>query len=999
MVMLKKFARIGGLAALVGCLAVSPALAQQSTATVNGTIADQGGGVLPGVVITATNEATQVSREGVTDGEGIFILTAIPPGTYTLSAGLPGFQTVEQTGIVIQVGQNLSFDFTLGVGGVAETVTVTGESPLVNTTSSRIGYVVTEREIDSIPSQGRTQFGLVQLVPGVTPDLGALGEGDFEGDAFYANGQSNDRNQWNVDGVSNQQSNGGGSGPQARISLDATAEFQVLTHQYTAETGGASGVIINAITKSGTNQFSGRGFYFNTSEKLSQRNEFLPDGEDKQPASQHISGFSLGGPMVRDKAFIFFNVDSIRQRASHIHTFPGESQSRFANYNATEVVRRFATLLRLDYTEGNHGFRFTWAREPKPSMAQGFDCCATLDQRRAEMSVGDRSYNGGWTAIIGNRATNELIISRIGEERIVTNLAMANISPSDYLTDGWLTADYVGLNGRDQFDIGSENAYADFDTGLRDAHSGRITVLPAVKNTFTFAGNRHTFKAGGTWDKRNGTPEYRGNRDNGSFQFRHNIPFDPANAFSYPSRFRILMGNIVFDESDTFWNAFVHDQWRVGDNLTLDLGVRWDYQEQLPDQKDAFAPRLGFAYDPTSTGRTVIRGGIGKFYDYHFLGVPIRLLRNGLFSQTFQFDTRTDRSAAQGVIPTRHICLQPVLSDDGRLAEMSPACRAAMVDVRNSLQPGGASFINDEPLFEAENRRMGYLWGYSIGVQHQLAPDLAVSVSFVGNRGYDQMGTTDINEGPEDADGVVTRLGVDTFDPDGVLVPAIARGTDFEQVLRYVVSPDFNSQFDSLETTLEKRFSDGWSARASYTLAKSQNTVDTFGFSPERNAHDRDPRRDFGRTTTDNRHAFAMGVNVNPWSTLTIGGMVRAYSGYPINETIGDDANDDGEDDDRPCAGVHDLDRPILSALDSGGCALKNGIDGNALSLVDLTVRYTVNLPGPGVQTIGFYFDVYNVMNKVNFGNPSGERLDDNFLVPVVAGRPREAQVGIRYTF
>ena len=854
--------------------------------------------------------------------------------------------------------------------------------------------------MDTIPSQGRTQFGLMQLVPGVTPDLGAIGEGDFEGDAFYANGQSNDRNQWNVDGVSNQQSNGGGSGPQARISLDATAEFQVLTHQFTAESGGASGVIINAITKSGTNTFAGRGYYFHTSEKLSQRNVFLPAGDDKQPASQHISGASLGGPLVQDKAFIFFNVDSIRQKASHIHTFPGESQSRFANYNATEVVRRFATLLRLDYTEGSHGFRFTWAREPKPSMAQGFDCCATLDQRRAEMSVGDRSYNGGWTAIIGNRATNELIISRIGEERIVTNLAMANISPSDYLTDGWLTADYVGLAGRDQFDIGSENAYADFDTGLRDAHSGRITVLPAVKNTFTFAGNSHTFKAGGTWDKRNGTPEYRGNRDNGSFQFRHNIPFDPDNAFSYPSRFRILMGNIVFDESDTFWNAFVHDQWRVSDNLTLDLGVRWDYQEQLPDQKDAFAPRVGFAYDPTSTGRTVIRGGIGKFYDYHFLGVPIRLLRNGLFSQTFQFDTRTDRSAGRGVIPTRHICPQPVLSDDGRLAEISPACRAELTNIRSSLQPGGASFINDEPLFEAENRRMGYLWGYSIGVQHQLATDLAVGVSFVGNRGYDQMGTIDINEGPEDANGIVTRLGVDTFDPNGALVPAIARSTDFEQVLRYIVSPDFNSQFDSLETTLVKRFSDGWSARAQYTLASAKNTVDTFGFNFERNAHDRDPRRDFGRTSVDNRHAFAAGVNVNPWSTLTFGGMFRAYSGYPINETIGDDANDDGEDDDRPCAGVHDQDRPILSALDSGGCAIKNGIDGQKLALLDLTVRYTVNLPGAGgAQSIGFYFDVYNVLNKDNFGNPSGERLDDNFLVPVVAGRPREAQIGIRYTF
>ena len=994
MVNLKKAAGIGSLAALVVCLAL-PALAQQSTATISGTVADQDGGVLPGVVVTAANEATGVAREGVTDGTGVFIMSAIPPGVYTLSAGLPGFQTVEQTGITVLVGQDLSFDFSLSVGGIEETITVTGEAPIVDTSNSRIGYVVTEREVDQLPSQGRTQFGLVQLVPGVTPDLGAIGEGDFEGDAFYANGQTNDRNQWNVDGVSNQQSNGGGSGPQARISLDATAEFQVLTHQYTAESGGASGVIINAITKSGTNTVAGRGYYFHTSEKMSQRHALLPDDEDKQPAAQHIIGGSIGGPLVRDKAFAFFNVDSIRQTASHIHTFPAEAQSRFANYNATEVVRRFATLLRLDYTQGNHGFRFTWSREPKPSMAQGFDCCATLDHRRAEMSVGDRAYNGGWTAIIGNRATNELIISRVGEERIVTNLAAANIAESDYLTDGWLDADYIGLAGRDQFDIGSASLYADFNAGLDDYHSGRITVLPAVKNVFTFAGNQHTIKVGGTWDKRDGTPEYRGNRDNGAFSFRHNIPFDPANAFSYPSRFRILMGNIVFDQSDTFWNAFAHDQWRVGDNLTLDLGVRWDYQEQLPDQKDAFAPRFGFAYDPTNTGRTVIRGGVGKFYDYHFLAVPIRVLRDGLFSQTFQFDTRTDRSADNGVIPS-HVCLQPV--SDGRLAQISPACRAALTGVRSDLQPGGAAFVNDQPLFDNPDRKMGYLWGYSVGVQHEIVPNLAVGVSYVGNRGYDQMGTIDINEGPLDANSEVTRLGVNVFDPNGTLIPASARATDFEQVLQYVVSPDFNSAFQSVETSLEKRFSDGWSARGSYTWSDSKNTSPTFANSPERVAFDREPRRDYGRTGTDNRHAFALGANVNPWSTLQFGGVIRAYSGYPINELVGDDFDGDGEDNDRPCQGVSDFGMPIRSALDSQGCAVKNGIDGNAVSLVDLTVRYTVNL-GAGAQSVGFYFDVYNVLNKTNFGNPDGDRLADNFLVPVVAGRPREAQVGFRYTF
>jgi hypothetical protein len=950
--------------------------------------------VLPGVVVTATNEATGIAREVVTGSEGSFAMIALSPGTYALGVELPGFQGQMRQGVVLQVGQEVTINFTLPIASVAETVTVTGEAPLIDTTTSQLGEVVTAREIDSIPSQGRTQFGLVQLVPGVTPNLASIGEGDFEGDNFSANGQVGDRNQWNVDGVSNQQSNGGGSGPQARVPLDSTAEFQVLTHQYTAESGGASGVIINAVTKSGTNQFTGAGFYFNTSEKLAARNHFLPEDAEKPVTNQHISGFALGGPIIRNRAFFFFNLDSIRQKGVYIHTFPAEAKPTFKDYNATEAIRRFATLTRLDLNAGQHNFRFTWSREPKPSVAQNFDCCATLDHRPIEMSYGDRGYNGGWTAILGNRATNELIVSRIGENRIVSNMAVAGIAESDYFTDGWLDNGYTGLAGRDQFDLGSTSFYADFNTGLINDHNGRVTVLPAVRNAFTYAGNTHTVKVGGTWDHRSARPEYRGDGDNGIFTFQHNLPFNSADPRTYPSQFQILLGNIRFEQTDTFWNTYAQDRWRVNNNLTFDLGLRWDYQEQTPNHKDAFAPRLGFAYDPTGTGRTVIRGGAGKFYDYHFLGVAILLRRNGVFSQTFEFDTGEDLAADRGVIPTSHVCLQPALS--GRLAAISPGCRAFLTSLRNSLQPGaGAEFINTEPLLDSPDRRMAHLWGYSVGVEHRLMTDLAAGIHYVGNRGRDQMGRVDINEGPLGANGRVTRLGVDAFDPDGTLIPGVARNARFQRVLQYTISDAFNTAFDSLETALTKRFSAGWSARASYTLSYAKDV----GFANPRVSNDRNPREDYGRSNQDNRHTFAAGVNVTPWRAVTIGAMFRAYSGYPINETIGRDVNGDRDNTDRPVRGVDDLTRPILSPLDSNGRAVRNGIDGNGLKLLDLTFRYNLNLPGARVQTVGFYLDLYNALNTTILGNPTGNRNSQNFMIPVVAGRATEAQIGIRYTF
>ena len=211
-------------------------------------------------------------------------------------------------------------------------------------------------------------------------------------------------------------------------------------------------------------------------------------------------------------------------------------------------------------------------------------------------------------------------------------------------------------------------------------------------------------------------------------------------------------------------------------NLTLNLGLRYDYQQLTPETKSGFAPRLGFAYDPTGTGKTVIRGGVGKFYEYTLVGVANTLNRFGVYGQTFTFQTNEDTSADRGVIPTSHACLQPTGS--GGLAVISPACRAFLTSIRNSLQPGASTqFVNTEPQLDGD-RRMGYLWSYSVGVKHELMPSLAVGVDYVGNRGRDQTAQIDISEGPVGPNGRIIRLTPDQFDPTGELIPASARGRE-----------------------------------------------------------------------------------------------------------------------------------------------------------------------------------------------------------------------------
>jgi hypothetical protein len=174
-----------------------------------------------------------------------------------------------------------------------------------------------------------------------------------------------------------------------------------------------------------------------------------------------------------------------------------------------------------------------------------------------------------------------------------------------------------------------------------------------------------------------------------------------------------------------------------------------------------------------------------------------------------------------------------------------------------------------------------------------------------------------------------------------------------------------------------------------YTLARLDDV-------PARFTNDRSPRDDYGRANSDNRHALVLSGAVQPMGGLSVGALFRYYSGLPINETVGQDVNGDRDNNDRPVAGIHDLDRPILSPLDENGRAVRNGIDGNSTVLLDLNLSYTADIP---TGQAGFFLEVYNVLNKVNLGNPTGNRNSSNFMVPVVAGRPLQVQLGVRYTF
>jgi hypothetical protein len=333
------------------------------------------------------------------------------------------------------------------------------------------------------------------------------------------------------------------------------------------------------------------------------------------------------------------------------------------------------------------------------------------------------------------------------------------------------------------------------------------------------------------------------------------------------------------------------------------------------------------------------------------------------------------------------------------MAKISPACRAQLVSIQSQIAAG--TRINTDNVRLPGNRKLGFLYQIDVGVERQIMNGMAVTADYVGSRGRDQTGLIDINEPRLLANGTIGRPGASVFDPDGTRIPAQARTAAFQRVLEYHTDPIFNSDYDALELSLDKRFANRWSGRASYTLSRSRDVAAAsaggFGIVNKRVNDDLNPRRDYGLATFDNRHAFTAGGNWNAWRDFGIGATYRYYSGNPVNETVGTDRNGDRDTTDRPLKGRDDLTRPIVSKLDSTGTAIRNGIKGTDKMLLDLRLQYVHRISGE--RTAGVFWEIYNALNRTNFANPIGARNSADFLRSITADEARSMQIGLRYTF
>ncbi len=926
--------------------AAAPLAAQVSTFELTGVIRDEQAGVLPGVSVTMRNEATGGTRTVVSDANGRYYFANLPPqGTWELSTELAGFRSFKQATLDFYAGSKPVMNLTLTVGALQETVTVVQEAPLVNTGQATLGLSVNKDQIAELPLNGRDYFDLALLGSGVS-DVGSDSVAGSRSQTI--NGAYSRYTSYSLDGFNNTRDQHGVS--KTDIPIDAMSEFRVLTNQFSAEYGETVGGIVTIISKSGTNTVHGSGSLFVRPGRWDSPN---PLTGVKAPFSRQDYAAVLGGPLVLNRTHYFASAEYRNEDEQAEVTAPIDNGRFRGTFPVgTNRNRLFAKVDHSFNASNRFEAKFIMGRSTTLAGVGGLNI---VDNVQTQVN-NDLSSNATYTRLFSSNRLNELRFG-ISNEDVISTTEKPQFTPTG-----------VALSYPGQGNLGSTN---------RRQTSPDKSIQ--VANTFTWHTTSHTVKVGG--NARSATPggELLIALD-GAYVFAPGAPYpyNPNNPASWPIQYQQGFfgsgtGEVKFDK----WHyaAFVQDDWKLGDNLTLNIGLRYQNETLVADNYN-LAPRFGFAWDVTGDSRTVLRGGAGVFHGTVFSTI-----------NAFEGFNNPDGFRVVTFAPGDPLFPQYPNNLPGPLL---PA----------GIVPPPGNFFLEVPEYAPSKRESPESYNVTLGLDRQLMATMSMAIDFSYNRGMRLLVPTDVNapayfdystgstRSPQAGD-AARPFGVPGRPiPAGVLsyLPNGYPKSGYRDL--YLQESSGESRYTALAVSVNKRLSQDFSLQGQYTWSRATNNGDGFRAANALPLNPNDRDAEWGRSATDVPHAFSLnGIYLLPFD-FQLAGIVRARSGQPVDPRVGLDLNGDRLTRERPFA--------------NGTILGRNSFRAPGFAALDLGISKKVSI---GHRRIEGRIEAFNLTNHLNpssvnstYGpdanNPRQEFLRINSVNP-----GRQYQVSLRVVF
>ncbi len=932
------------------------AVAQSTTGAIGGVVSNPNKEVVPAAAVAVRNVETNKEDSATTDDTGRFKVTGLQPGKYAVTVTSSGFSPLIQENVVVEVGLETSLEVSLAVGQVTGSVDVSAEAPVINTTQQDFSSNINQTSINELPINGRRWSNFALLTPGAVPD-GTFGLISFRGISGLLNNST-------IDGGDNNQAFFAEERGRTRISYSisqaAIREFQVNTSSYSAEFGRSAGGVVNAITKSGTNEFHGGAFYYQRNNKWGARNPratrtelingvFTPVGFKPEDV-RHQFGGTIGGPIVKDKAFFFFSYDQQKRNFPGLSIFSSNSFLNLSTANRNSLIARGLTTAQIDNT-----LNFLSSLSgPVPRTGDQKLFLPKVDWHVNDKNTLTVSYNRlRWESPAGiqTQATNTRAIDNFGDDFVeidALNVKLASTFTSTLLNEfrfqwgrdnefqfsqppatgepttapGGRSPQTFIQNGfsfgmpefleRAAFPDERRWQFADTVTMTSGNHTvrfgGDINFVKDIINNLRFLGGEFNYTGA------NGLPDfivdYTNFQTNGAIR---NLSATPNGTLGlcvgstrragkcFAGSFNQGFGVLGLTMKTTDFNYFIQDDWRVTPRFTLNLGLRYEYQRNpdptsanpaLPqtnnkvDDRNNFGPRVGFAFDLTGDGKTSIRGGWGLYYGR----VINSTVYNALVNTGVGIDLgQRQYSASATNLPTG---CAGISADNCNLLPIYPNL------IGGSSPPvGGVQFFDDE--FQLPQIHQ---WDFIF--EREIARNTVVSASYLGSFGNSLPNFVDTNL-PAAARVVPISVVGGPFGGQTYLTPIFVGrrpNTAFQQIT--AIRSNVYSKYHALVLQGNRRLTKGLQFQTNYTFSRAsdngQSSVtftsnnlpfNAFDQSGEDGLSNFDRRQKFVASVVYSPNPFSDGAAKHIFNGWTLAPILNSFSGQRFTGNISGSIN------------------------------------------------------------------------------------------------------------